>query len=108
MDYRQGSYGYGSQSQPQQISQGQAYNNAPYGSAVGGNQRDPRYPIQPYEQSNLRGSGAYGQGGNWRGSNYNDYVKKKPYEYKYNIYSLIDEPWNRCCEVGTPGTCPGN
>jgi len=29
-------------------------------------------------------------------------------EYKYNFFSLIDEPWNRCCEVGKCGTCPGN
>lgn len=78
IDYRQASYGIGGQNQPQQIGQGQAYNNPMYGSAVGANQRDPRYPVQPYDQS-MRGSGAYGQGGNWRSSNYGEYAKKKPY-----------------------------
>jgi hypothetical protein len=41
------------------------------------------------------------------GANYDEYRNTK-YEYKYNIYSLIDEPWNRCCEVGKCGNCPGN
>ena len=28
--------------------------------------------------------------------------------YKYNIYSIMDEPWNRCCADGKCGTFPGN
>lgn len=42
-----------------------------------------------------------------RNSRFKDYVKRK-LEYKYNFFSMIDEPWNRCCEVGKCGTCPGN
>lgn len=106
-DYRSGSYNAQPQWQSQQISQGQGYNSGGFGQPVAAN-IDPRYPVQPYEQTSIRGSGAYGQKGNLRGSSYQDYAKKKPYEYKYNIYSLIDESWNRCCEMGTPGTCPGN
>lgn len=44
---------------------------------------------------------------NVRESRYNEYQKRKA-EYKYNFFSMIDEPWNRCCEVGKCGTCPGN
>jgi N-acetylneuraminic acid mutarotase len=42
--------------------------------------------------------------------NFDSYAKyaKSESEYKYNIYSIIDEPWNRCCEVGHCGTCSGN
>ena len=28
--------------------------------------------------------------------------------YKYNLFSLVDEPWNRCLQVGKCGGCPGN
>lgn len=44
---------------------------------------------------------------NVRESRFKEYVKRRP-EYKYNLFSIIDEPWNRCCEVGKCGTCPGN
>jgi len=37
-----------------------------------------------------------------------DNYKAKLQEYKYNLFSLIDEPWNRCWEVGKCGNCPGN
>lgn len=47
-----------------------------------------------------------------RGSNHHDrkakYDKYGRRDYKYNFYSMIDEPWNRCCEVGTCGSFPGN
>ena len=50
--------------------------------------------------SNVRGSQT-------RGSRFDEYRHKRP-EYKYNFFSLIDEPWNRCCEFGKCGSCPGN
>jgi hypothetical protein len=34
--------------------------------------------------------------------------EKKIDQYKYNIFSFVDEPWNRCCEVGSCGGCPDN
>jgi hypothetical protein len=66
--------------------------------------QDPRYPTQPEYQSQ---TGQPRFPDRRTGTNYDDYRKSK-YEYKYNIYSLIDEPWNRCCEVGKCGNCPGN
>lgn len=90
---------------------------------------DPRFPTQPHDpnfkdpySSRIRPSSgnynSYGPGPSgssntfvgqqdYNANRYNEY-RRNPYEYKYNIYSLIDEPWNRCCEVGRCGTCPGN
>lgn len=56
----------------------------------------------PVNNSDIRGSQA-----NRRGSKYDQY-RQRVKEYKYNFFSMIDEPWNRCCEVGKCGTCPGN
>ena len=42
-----------------------------------------------------------------RGSRFADY-KRRAQEYKYNFFSMIDEPYNRCFEEGKCGTCPGN
>ena len=42
-----------------------------------------------------------------RFAGYNKQVEEKV-DYKYNIYSLVDEPWNRCCEAGKCGQFPGN
>lgn len=46
---------------------------------------DPRYPVQPayYDQQ------VYNQNGQGYQSNFGSY-KAKPYEYKYNLFSLID------------------
>lgn len=52
--------------------------------------------------SDFRGSQA-----SRRGSKYDQY-RHRVSEYKYNLFSMIDEPWNRCCEVGKCGNCPGN
>lgn len=38
-----------------------------------------------------------------RFSNYNNLN-----EYKYNLFSLIDEPWNRCLQLGKCGSFPAN
>lgn len=82
------------------------YNQGGYDSYTGSNGyyappagSDPRYPVQPVYNENTTSQGYQ--------SNFGTY-KAKPYEYKYNLFSLIDEPWNRCCEVGKCGTCPGN
>lgn len=53
-------------------------------------------------QSNTRGSNFEG-----RGSKY-DLYQQRSKNYKYNFFSMMDEPWNRCCEVGSCGSCPGN
>lgn len=72
---------------------------------------DPRYPHQQdYFQTNTSQSNSYrptSQVPSNRGSSFDSY-KAKLQEYKYNLFSLIDEPWNRCCEVGKCGNCPGN
>lgn len=67
-------------------------------------QQDPRFPVPIENDPNLRRSRFVDRN---TGTRYDDYRKRRG-EYKYNIYSLIDEPWNRCCEVGRCGTCPGN
>lgn len=67
-------------------------------------QHDPRYPIQASDDPTLRRSRFRELRQDPRFDSYH----KKINEYKYNIYSVIDEPWNRCCEVGKCGTCPGN
>lgn len=38
-----------------------------------------------------------------KGDRFNDYRRKNG--YKYNFYSMLDEPWNRCCEFGKCGQC---
>ena len=72
---------------------------------------DPRYPHQQdYFQTNTSQSNNYrstSQAPSNRGSNFDNY-KAKLQEYKYNLFSLVDEPWNRCCEIGKCGNCPGN
>lgn len=68
---------------------------------------DSRYPIPPEADPTLRRS---------RFQEFPSVAKYDSYsakaktlgDYKYNLYSLIDEPWNRCCEVGNCGNCPGN
>ena len=57
--------------------------------------------------TNLHNSELRGSAANRRGSKYDQY-RTRVKEYKYNFFSMIDEPWNRCCEVGKCGTCPGN
>lgn len=49
------------------------------------------------------------------GQDYNDkrfagYTRKvrEDLDYKYNVFSLVDEPWNRCCVAGKCGSFPGN
>jgi hypothetical protein len=48
---------------------------------------------------------------NYEGTSYppawNQY-QRKANDYKYNIFSLADENWNRCMEVGSCGGCPSN
>lgn len=76
------------------------YNNARPSSRPGNFTQDPRYPVQ----ANNLSQSSYG-----RNSGFNDYRDKvKHREYKYNMYSLIDEPWNRLCEVGSCGSFPAN
>jgi hypothetical protein len=58
---------------------------------------------QQQQQDKLRKSDYSNSSSNKR---FNSYQRKN--NYKYNFFSLIDEPWNRCCEVGSCGTCPGN
>ena len=69
------------------------------------------YPNQPrptpiqgetvtYNQENLRKSD-YSRSG--KEQRFEDYRKKNG--YKYNFFSMIDEPWNRCCEFGNCGQC---
>ena len=57
--------------------------------------------------STLKGSQLRGSQTRTRGSKYDQY-RHRANEYKYNLFSLIDEPWNRCCEIGKCGNCPGN
>ena len=58
----------------------------------------------PNSNDSMRKSDYSGRGKEER---YNEYKKKNG--YKYNLYSMIDEPWNRCCEFGTCGACcPAN
>lgn len=94
------------------------YDNIPYDYYQSGRPRpagslanDPRYPVQPIDPSynanfnpNFNQHGSFNQNLDQRFNNY----KRKNNDYKYNIYSLIDQPWNRLCEVGRCGTCPGN
>lgn len=75
------------------------YNPRP-ASRPGSIPQDPRYPVQ----ANNFNQSSYG-----RGLGVNDYRSKvKRNDYRYNLYSLIDEPWNRLCEVGTCGSFPAN
>lgn len=90
IDYRGGSY--------------DNFNRGTTGQSGAGYSHDPRYPIPQENDPTLRRSRFVDRN---TGNRYDDYRKRRA-EYKYNIYSLIDEPWNRCCEVGRCGTCPGN
>lgn len=90
------------------------YNNIPQDYYHSGGFRagnDPRYPVQPvdpqYNPNFNSNFNPYGSRYGNRDQRFSDY-KRKNNDYKYNIYSLIDEPWNRLCEVGRCGTCPGN
>lgn len=94
INYSQGGY----DSYPRNSYQGQGSNP----SSI--NYNDPRYPVPQDQNPTLHRSRFQDRR---QGTNYSDYRKAK-YDYKYNIYSLIDEPWNRMCEVGNCGTCPSN
>lgn len=67
----------------------------------------------PGVHTNTHQNGAYGTNelrksqANRRESRFDEY-KRRARDYKYNFFSMIDEPWNRCCEVGKCGTCPAN
>ena len=64
----------------------------------------PSYPQRHPSNENFRRSDYSGSGKNDRFDQY----KKKNF-YKYNLFSMIDEPWNRCCEFGKCGSCcPAN
>lgn len=99
VDYNRGGY----DSFPRSPNQGNNFQGPP--PQQGLNYNDPRYPLSQDQNPTLHRSRF--QDRRTSNPNYNDYRKAK-YDYKYNIYSLIDEPWNRCCEVGNCGTCPGN
>lgn len=45
----------------------------------------------------------------YRPQNFEDYGRSN-WNYKYNLFSMIDEPANRCRELGVDGCggCPGN
>lgn len=93
-DYNRGSYD--SYPRPNPV--------GPNGYPQGQFQQDPRYPLPAENDQTVRRSRFVDRS---TGTKYDEYRKRRG-EYKYNIYSLIDEPWNRCCEVGRCGTCPGN
>lgn len=88
--------------------------HAPYDYYQGGRQantltHDPRFPVQPVDPTYQTYNGTY-NGTNYnrnRDQRFNDY-RQKANDYKYNVFSLIDEPWNRLCEFNTCGSCPGN
>jgi hypothetical protein len=45
----------------------------------------------------------------YKPQNFEDYGRSN-WNYKYNLFSMIDEPANRCRELGLDGCggCPGN
>ncbi len=91
------------------ISQQNNMNNIPYDYYQSGRQsntltHDPRYPVQPVDPTYQNYNGYNNQNRDQRFNNY----KKRANDYKYNVFSLIDEPWNRLCEFNTCGSCPGN
>ena len=99
-DYDRGSYDHYSSPQHTTVHTNQPVhtNEVVYTNAE---HRETR-PVVTTSQTELRQSHA-----NRRGSRFEDY-RRKAKDYKYNFFSLIDEPWNRCCEVGKCGTCPAN
>jgi hypothetical protein len=65
------------------------------------------HPNEPISHSTIEDPN-----GAFVGYSANNY-RAKPYPqkmnaYKYNIYSIIDEPWNRFWEAGKCGSCPDN
>lgn len=65
------------------------------------------HPNDVHYRGHNRSDGDFRRSGyDLRGSKYDDYQKKK--NYKYNFFSMLDEPWNRRCEYGTCGSCPAN
>lgn len=68
---------------------------------------DSRPPAQQAQPTQGRVSAVGSNNSNQGNSKYEQYRAKSP-EYKYNLFSVVDQPWNRCCEVGTCGPCPGN
>jgi len=42
------------------------------------------------------------------GNRFESYLESHPQEYKYNIFSFADEPWNRCLSGDGCGKLPSN
>ena len=108
----------------QQNQQGFVIDNNQRGSGVrtsgpvvhsyGANYNSGTYDVNNYPEQrstyaeNVNASSHVGR--DYQDQRFAGYTKKlrDEIDYKYNIYSILDEPWNRCCNVGKCGTCPGN
>jgi len=93
-----GNYGNINAPQNPQVQGNQAYGNTGY--------QAPQ--IKPYGPGN---QGTYNQGGyNQNPSGFDRFSSYLPNanDYKYNCFSAIDEPWNKCVSGLPCGKCPGN
>lgn len=89
VEYNRGTYDpyYNPNTNPNTVHPTTIYHNGPNNTHVVNHDSVQK----PIPNSELRQSQA-----NRRGSRFDEY-KRRAKEYKYNFFSMIDEPWNKCC-----------
>lgn len=103
--------------QPVNVQQTTVVEERVSGGAVAGHQSNVQqlavHRVDTEERVESRVRGSYEQSpppDRFQPQNYSDYGRKGGPEFKYNLFSMLDEPANSCREFGCGGCkgCPSN